>query len=157
MTKFIGVSLTLLLVASMASAVVIEPSYEATLPLIDRVPAMLTDDGFSSGAIAARDTGMILGKTATFKALPYELKNIVSNVGEEMYFKKKGVVLDGKRYALVKTDSGSLAAEIDGRGVLARLASGVWIIGVYGQRLTRDEAEKVIDQVVDYFNEELNV
>ena len=58
MTKFIGVSLTLLLVASMTSAVMIE-SPAAHMLDANRSIARLTKAGFTNVAIVSRDGASI--------------------------------------------------------------------------------------------------
>ena len=77
MTKFIGVSLILLIVSSMASAVVIESPASHMVEFMDRLAQYFVQFGFTSGAILDRYSYEILGKTAAFKASPPDIKDIV--------------------------------------------------------------------------------
>ena len=154
MTKFIGVSLTFLLVASMASAVLIEQQEEYTVDqrvvdLTRELTKELTDKGFNSGAMLYHDDGLVLANTANFKALKYEIYTIIINIDDVEYFKANGVVLGGVRYKLVKTDEKRLVAEKGSDGiVIARYSStSTWFIGVFDKRLPIANAENAIDDV----------
>ena len=148
MNKFIGVSLTLLLVASMASAVVIE-SPAAHMTSMDQAVDLLTKDGFVSVAIVNSLGDLILVKTDTFGGSRAETKVIVGKIREGNYSKFISVVLNGVTYRLVKIGSDRLVAEVEGgkNGVVFKqtfLGRWIWIIGVYDENLNRLLAEEKI-------------
>ena len=149
MNKFIGVSLTLLMVASLASAAVIE-SPASLIGISDELARVFTDKGFASGAIVDRRTASVLAKTKEFKATPAEVNSIVRNMFGAWYIEGITVLLGGVKYDLVETPRENLVAQNGKNGiVVSQIGSGKWAIGVYGQKLTRDQAEDRIQNVAE--------
>ena len=148
MNKFIGVSLTLLMVASLASAEAIE-SPVAHMGEFD--PKLFNFEGFASGAIVTPWSGNVRHKTPTFPASDAEINIICSNLDTFAYFEDNvlvqgsTVVLGGVTYKLVEADTHNLVAENGKTGVVAReIQRGDWVIGVYDENITREQAEKKI-------------
>ena len=132
MPKFIEVSLTLLLVATMASGVVIESAAAHMIDMDTLSATMLTSRGFTSGAIVNFDGSAILGNTAKFVASTAEVANIISSMRNPINFiKANGVVLGGLNYSFVSYDRGILVAETISSGLMVTRLRVKWLIGVY--------------------------
>ena len=85
MNKLIGVSLTLLIGVSLASAVVIE-SPAAHMDLSDILSREMTTEGFVSGAIVdVPNSGSVRHKTATLAASDDEIKTIAAMLDSRDY------------------------------------------------------------------------
>ena len=149
-SKLIGVSLTLLIVASMASAVVIESPADQ-ISNLNALAAKLIDRGFISGAIVDPTTLSIVGKTANFMISGGEIKDLVDNIRGSLYINGKGVVLKGVTYQLIKTLKGSLVADQGKDRLIVRQATRArWFIAFCGENLTRDNAEWAMLDVVRF-------
>ena len=146
MNKFIGVSLTLLIVASLASAVVIESPASHIADMDEEAAAILIKESFTSGAIVNATTGSILAETSTIAGSPAEIKDIILNIGDFEYFQAKGVVLHGVAYKLYKAHRGDVLVAEDGENgiVVRRSNTGKFVVGVYGKTLSKFEAESRI-------------
>ena len=150
MSKFIGVSLTLLIVASMASAVVIESPADQITNL-NGLAAKLIDRGFTSGAIVNPNTGSIVGKTANFVASDAEIKDLVANIRGSWYAKGKDIVLNGITYPLTETIRGNLIADQGKDNLIVRQATRArWFIAVYGEKLGSLNAEYAVLDVIRF-------
>ena len=86
MPKFIVVSLILLIVATMASGVVIESPAAHMVSMETLTATRLTESGFTSGAVVYFDGSAILANTAKFVASTAELVNLIRNMGDSNRF-----------------------------------------------------------------------
>ena len=126
MNKFIGVSLTLLIVASLASAVVIESPAAPRSETADRLAREMTVRGFVSGAIVdVRTGGNVRTKTATFAASDAEIRAIAAILkSPEADIPDQRVVLGGVAYKADQKDFSGLVAENGGAGIVANQMLG---------------------------------
>ena len=166
MNKFTGVSLTLLMVASLASAVVIE-SPAAHIGLADQLARELPIWGFTSGAVVIvnGNSSKLRDKTANFEASADEIRAIAA-ILDGGSITDQQVVLGGVTYKDAQKDWPVISAENDDAGIVtAKIdidwsseepsAEVYWVIGVYDSRLTREDTKRWIGYVASSLIEDL--
>ena len=146
MNKFIEVSLTLLIVASLTSAVVIE-SPASHMDILDELARELTAKGFVSGAIVdARNIANVRVKTNNFASSASEIRVIVDILNSRVYYiHDQLIVLGGVTYKEAQKDWRGLVAENGDAGIVAsEIDGGFWLVGVYDGKLSKDKARDEI-------------